>query len=49
MLGDYPLQVVLLLTRPRETRTFYHDQLGLEIVSESDDAITFRSGARPSL
>ena len=47
MLGDYPLQVVLLSLDLAETRTFYHDQLGLEIVSESDDAITFRSGGTP--
>ena len=47
MLGDYPLQVVLLSLDLGETRTFYHDQLGLEIVSESDDAITFRSGGTP--
>ena len=47
MLGDYPLQVVLLSLDLAETRTFYHDQLGLEIVSENDDAITFRSGGTP--
>ena len=47
MLGDYPLQVVLLSLDLAETRTFYHDQLGLEILSESDDAITFRSGGTP--
>jgi catechol 2,3-dioxygenase-like lactoylglutathione lyase family enzyme len=47
MLGDYPLQVVLLSLDLAETRTFYHDQLGLEIVSESDDAITYRSGGTP--
>ena len=47
MLGDYPLQVVLLSLDLGETRTFYHDQLGLEIVSESDDAISFSSGGTP--
>jgi extradiol dioxygenase family protein len=47
MLGDYPLQVVLLSLDLGETRTFYHDQLGLEILRESDDAITFRSGGTP--
>ena len=47
MLGDYPLQVVLLSLDLAETRTFYHDQLGLEIVSENDDAITFCSGGTP--
>ena len=47
MLGDYPLQVVLLSLDLAEARTFYHDQLGLEILRESDDAITFRSGGTP--
>lgn len=45
MLGDYSIHVVLLSRDLAETRAFYHGQLGLEILDESDDAITFRSGS----
>ena len=45
MLGDYSMHVVLLSRDLAETRAFYHDKLGLEILSESDEAITFRSGS----
>jgi len=45
MLGDYPMHVVLLSVDLAETRAFYHDQLGLGILNESDEAITFRSGS----
>lgn len=45
MLGDYSIHVVLLSRDLVETRAFYHDKLGLEILNESDDAITFRSGS----
>ena len=44
MLGDYPVHVVLLSLDLAETRRFYHDQLGLEILDESEAAITFRCG-----
>ena len=44
MLGDYPVHVVLLSLDLAATRRFYHDQLGLEILDESDEAITFRCG-----
>jgi len=45
MLDDYPMHVVLLSVDLAETRAFYHDQLGLEIFNESDEAITFRPGS----
>ena len=45
MLGDYPVHVVLLSRDLAETRAFYHDQLGLEILDENSEAITFRSGS----
>jgi len=45
MLGDYELHPVLLSRDLGETRVFYHDLLGLEILNESDAAITFRSGS----
>jgi catechol-2,3-dioxygenase len=45
MLGNYSIHVVLLSRDLVETRAFYHEQLGLEILHESDEAITFRSGS----
>ena len=45
MLGAHPIYVVLLSRDLGETRSFYHDKLGLPIIRESDDAISFRSGA----
>jgi catechol 2,3-dioxygenase-like lactoylglutathione lyase family enzyme len=44
MLGDSPIHPVLLSTDLAETRRFYHDQIGLEIMSESEEAIVFRCG-----
>lgn len=45
MLADYSLHVVLLSLDLAESRAFYHDKLGLEILDENQDAITFRSGS----
>ena len=45
MLGNYPMHVVLLSRDLGETRAFYHDKLGLEILDENQEAITFRSGS----
>jgi catechol 2,3-dioxygenase-like lactoylglutathione lyase family enzyme len=42
MLGDHPIHPVLLSKDLAETRAFYHDKLGLEILTESDAAIVFR-------
>jgi catechol-2,3-dioxygenase len=44
MLGDYPIAPVLLAKDLGAAREFYHDKLGLEILSENEAAITFRSG-----
>lgn len=44
MLGDHPIYPVLLSTDLAASRAFYHDLLGLEIISESDASIDFRSG-----
>ena len=44
MLGEHSIHVVLLSRDLSETRRFYHDQLGLEILSESEAAISFRTG-----
>ena len=45
MLGNYAVHVVLLSRDLAESRGFYHDKLGLEILDENEDAITFRSGS----
>ena len=45
MLGNYAVHVVLLSRDLAESRGFYYDKLGLEILDENDDAITFRSGS----
>jgi catechol 2,3-dioxygenase-like lactoylglutathione lyase family enzyme len=49
MLGDHPIHPVLLATDLAAARDFYHDQLGLEILSESEAAITFHCGGGTQL
>ena len=49
MLGDHPINPVLLATDLAATRRFYHDQIGLEILSENDEAIVFKCGAGSEL
>jgi catechol 2,3-dioxygenase-like lactoylglutathione lyase family enzyme len=49
MLGDHPIHPVLLATDLAATRAFYHDRLGLEILTESEAAITFRCGGGTQL
>jgi catechol 2,3-dioxygenase-like lactoylglutathione lyase family enzyme len=44
LLGDSPINPVLLSMDLDETRRFYHDKLGLEILNENEDAIDFRCG-----
>jgi catechol 2,3-dioxygenase-like lactoylglutathione lyase family enzyme len=45
MLGDYPIDVVLLATDLNASRDFYRDKIGLEIVTESPNAVTFKCGS----
>lgn len=45
MLGDYPIDVVLLATDLDASRDFYRDMIGLEILNESPNAVTFKCGA----
>ena len=45
MLGDYSMHVVLLSLDLAQSRVFYHDKLGLEILDENQEAITFRTGS----
>ena len=44
MLGDHPISPVLLSKDLAATRRFYHDQIGLEIIMENEEAISFRCG-----
>ena len=49
MLGDSRVHPVLLSTDLEETRQFYHDKLGLEILDENAHAIEFRCGGGTKL
>jgi len=44
MLGEHLITPVLLATDLAATREFYHDKLGLEILTENENAITFKCG-----
>jgi catechol 2,3-dioxygenase-like lactoylglutathione lyase family enzyme len=44
MLGDYPIDVVLLATDLDASRDFYRDKVGLQIVTENPNAVTFKCG-----
>jgi len=44
MLGEHPMDVVLLATDMEASREFYAGKLGLEIFNESPQEITYRSG-----
>lgn len=44
MLGDHPIDVVLLATDLETSKEFYAGKLGLEILSESDYEITYKCG-----
>ncbi len=49
MLGDHLIHPVLLATDLGAARDFYHGQLGLEILNESEAAIVFRCGGGTQL
>jgi len=49
MLGDCPVHPVLLAKDLDAARHFYHDQVGLEILSEREGAIEFRCGGGTQL
>ncbi|HET9737413.1 MAG TPA: VOC family protein [Solirubrobacteraceae bacterium] len=44
MLGDHPIDVVLLATDLETSKELYAGKLGLEILTESDDEITYKCG-----
>lgn len=49
MLGNSRVHPVLLSMDLTQTREFYHDKLGLEIVVENEHAIQFRCGGGTKL
>lgn len=49
MLSECPVFPILLSRDLDESRTFYHDVLGLEIAREDPDRIVFRSGGGTQL
>lgn len=49
MLGDHPIQVVLLATDLQASKEFYAQKIGLEIVPENDNAVTFQCGGNTRL
>jgi catechol-2,3-dioxygenase len=44
MLADYPIDVMILATDLGVAREFYGDKIGLEVMIESDDFLTFECG-----
>jgi catechol 2,3-dioxygenase-like lactoylglutathione lyase family enzyme len=44
MLGDHPIDVVLLATDLASSKDFYAGKLGLEILRESEEEVTYKCG-----
>ena len=44
MLGDQPIDVMLLATDLAAAKDFYGDRIGLELLIENDDFLTFKCG-----
>ena len=44
MLGDHPVDVMLLATDLEVAKDFYGDRIGLEVILESDQFVTFGCG-----
>ena len=44
MLADHPIDPMILATDLAVAREFYGDRIGLELLIESDDFLTFRCG-----
>ena len=49
MLGNSRVHPVLLATDLAQTRAFYHDKLGLDILVENEEALEFRCGGGTKL
>ncbi|HEV2013259.1 MAG TPA: VOC family protein [Candidatus Dormibacteraeota bacterium] len=44
MLGDYPIDVVLLAPDLEASKDFYANKIGLKILNDNPGAVTFKSG-----
>jgi catechol 2,3-dioxygenase-like lactoylglutathione lyase family enzyme len=49
MLGDHPLDVVLLAKDLKAARDFYADKIGLEITLDVEEAVEFKTGGEGRL
>jgi catechol 2,3-dioxygenase-like lactoylglutathione lyase family enzyme len=49
MLGDHPIEVVLLATDLQASRDFYAQKVGLEIEREGENEVTFKCGGESRL
>ena len=49
MLGDYPLDVVLLAPDIAASKDFYANKIGLTILDESEGGVTFKCGGESHL
>jgi catechol-2,3-dioxygenase len=49
MLGEHPVEVVLLATDLDAASDFYADKLGLEVLTRSDETLTFKCGGETRL
>lgn len=49
MLGEHPIDVVLLATDLESSKEFYAGKLGLEILNENEEAITYKCGGDSQL
>jgi catechol-2,3-dioxygenase len=49
MLGEHPIDVVLLATDLESSKEFYAGKLGLEVLNEAEDAITYKCGGDGNL
>ncbi len=49
MLGDHPIDVVLLATDLAESKAFYAGKLGLEILRESEEEVVYTCGGDSQL
>jgi catechol 2,3-dioxygenase-like lactoylglutathione lyase family enzyme len=49
MLGEHPIDVVLLATDLESSREFYAGKLGLEILNETEEAIVYKCGGDSQL
>lgn len=49
MLGEYPVFPILLSRDLSESRHFYHDVLGLDVLHEDEERVVFRCGGETTL